>query len=52
MDTKTKSIVQIFEDISNQIIEEAFKLFDNDEPHQVFIGKKLDNFTSLFIYIL
>lgn len=37
MHTKPKSILQIFEDINNQIIEEAFKVFDNDEPHQVLI---------------
>lgn len=49
---KNKSILQIFEDINNQIIEEAFKVFDNAEPHQVLIGIKLDNSISLFIYIL
>lgn len=49
---KNKSILQIFEDINNQIIEEAFKVFDNDESHQVLIGIKLDNSIILFIYIL
>lgn len=49
---KNKSILQIFEDINNQIIEEAFKVFDNNEPPQGLIGNKLDNSISLFIYIL
>ena len=38
--------------INKNIIEEALMVFDNDEPHHVLKGNKLDNFISLFIYIL
>lgn len=41
---------QKFESVNNHIIEETFKVFDNDEPHQLLIGNKSD-ILSLFIYI-
>lgn len=42
--TKIKSILQIFEDIYNQIVEEVFKVFDNYKLHEVLICNKLDYF--------